>query len=83
MTGVNNKFFATMLANTENGFIFTHGYSSLCAFCSVNLKLQEEYPFLLKSQEAKKLPYESPGKNIWSKNTLYVFKSEEKAERRL
>jgi len=34
----------------------------------------------MEKASGKELVYEFPGKNIWSKNTLYAFKSEEKAE---
>jgi hypothetical protein len=54
MTGINTKIFAAVLANAENGLTFTHGYSSLCAFCLESLKLQEEYPFLFKRQDETK-----------------------------
>jgi len=62
MTGVNNKFFAAMLANAENCFTFTHGYSPLCAFFLINWRPQEEYPFLWKKQEAKSLCMNFPGR---------------------
>jgi len=64
MTGINTKFFATVLANTENRFTFTHGYSSLYVCFFKKQALQEEYLFLFKRQDETKSQDEFPGKNI-------------------